>query len=140
MRPSLNYVGWKERKQVAADLKEVYRAATAGEAEQLPAAFAARWDSRYAPIAALWRRQWQQVIPFFALPVEIRKVIYTPNAVESLNMSLRKAPQCSLFCVNAVPACYRPSGIFFNSYAPDSWIIWPAATAVKGARSSARSS
>src|SRR5947209_9338288 len=91
VRASLNYVGWKERKQVAADLKEVYRAATVDEAEQRLAAFAARWDSRYAPIAALWRRHWQQVIPFFAFPAEIRKVIYTTNAVESLNMSLRKA-------------------------------------------------
>jgi putative transposase len=91
VRASLNYVGWKERKQVAAELKEVYRAATADEAEQRLAAFAAQWDSRYAPIAALWRRQWQQAIPFFAFPVEIRKVIYTTNAVESLNMSLRKA-------------------------------------------------
>jgi len=90
VRASLNYVGWKERKQVAADLKTVYRAATAEQAEQQLAAFAARWDSRYAPIAALWRRQWQQVIPFFAFPTEIRKVIYTTNAVESLNLSLRK--------------------------------------------------
>jgi len=91
VRASLNYVGWKERKQVAADLKEVYRAATAEQAEQRLAAFATKWDSRYAPIAALWRRQWPQVIPFFAFPSEIRKVIYTTNAVESLNMSLRKA-------------------------------------------------
>ena len=91
VRASLNYVGWKERKQVAADLKEVYRAATAEQAEQGFVAFAARWDSRYASIAALWRRQWQQVIPFFAFPAEIRKVIYTTNLVESLNMSLRKA-------------------------------------------------
>jgi hypothetical protein len=67
------------------------RSATADQAEQRLTAFAAKWDSRYAPIAALWRRQWQQVIPFFAFPAEIRKVIYTTNAVESLNMSLRKA-------------------------------------------------
>jgi putative transposase len=91
VRASLNYVSWKERKQVAADLKIVYRAATAEEANQRLAEFAARWDNRYGPIAALWRRQWQQVIPFFAFPAEIRKVIYTTNAVESLNMSLRKA-------------------------------------------------
>jgi putative transposase len=91
VRASLNYVGWKERKQVAADLKTVYRAATAEEAEQRLGQFAAKWDNRYASIAALWRRQWQQVIPFFAFPAEIRKVIYTTNAVESLNMSLRKA-------------------------------------------------
>lgn len=91
VRASLNYVGWKERKEVAADLKTVYRAATAEEAEQRLAQFAAKWDNRFASIAALWRRQWQQVIPFFAFPAEIRKVIYTTNAVESLNMSLRKA-------------------------------------------------
>jgi hypothetical protein len=91
VRASLNYVGWKERKQVAADLKAVYRAATAEETEQRLAQFAAQWDDRYAPISALWRRQWSQVIPFFAFPAEIRKVIYTTNVVESLNMSLRKA-------------------------------------------------
>src|SRR5215469_16041432 len=91
VRASLNYVGWKERKQVAADLKTVYRAATAEEAEQQLTQFAAKWDKRFASSAALWRRQWQQVIPFFAFPAEIRKVIYTTNAVESLNMSLRKA-------------------------------------------------
>jgi putative transposase len=91
VRASLNYVGWKERKQVASDLKTVYRAATAQEAEQRLAEFAVRWDSRYAPIAALWRRQWAQVIPFFAFAEEIRTVIYTTNAIESLNMSLRKA-------------------------------------------------
>ena len=91
VRASLNYVGWKERKQVAADLKTVYRAATAEEAEQRLTQFAAKWDNRFASIAALWRRQWPQVIPFFAFPPEIRKVIYTTNAVESLNMSLRKA-------------------------------------------------
>jgi len=91
VRASLNYVGWKERKEVAADLKTIYRAATAEEAEQRPGPFAVKWDNRFASIAALWRRQWQQVIPFFAFPAEIRKVIYTTNAVESLNMSLRKA-------------------------------------------------
>jgi len=91
VRASLNYVGWKERKQVAADLKAVYRAATAEEAEQRLTQFATKWDNRFASIAALWRRQWPQVIPFFAFPAEIRKVIYTTNAVESLNMSLRKA-------------------------------------------------
>ena len=91
VRASLNFVGWKERKQVAADLKAIYRSATAEQAEQQLGQFAAQWDHRYAPIAALWRRQWQQVIPFFAFPADIRKVIYTTNAVESLNMSLRKA-------------------------------------------------
>jgi putative transposase len=90
VRASLNYVNWTERKQVAQDLKTVYRAATAEEAERQLASFAAKWNGKYPPIAALWQRQWQRVIPFFAFPAEIRKVIYTTNAVESLNMSLRK--------------------------------------------------
>jgi putative transposase len=89
-RASLNYVNWKERKAVAADLKAVYRAATAEQAEQALSAFALRWDKKYPPISALWRRHWAQVIPFFAFPEEVRKVIYTTNAVESLNMTLRK--------------------------------------------------
>jgi putative transposase len=91
VRASLNYVGWKERKQVAQDLKSVYRAATEEEARREMAAFAERWNQKYPPIAALWQRNWERVIPFFAFPAEVRKVIYTTNAVESLNMSLRKA-------------------------------------------------
>jgi putative transposase len=91
VRASLNYVSWKERKQVAQDLKSVYRAATEEEAGREMAAFAERWNTKYPTIAALWQRNWERVIPFFAFPAEIRKVIYTTNAVESLNMSLRKA-------------------------------------------------
>jgi len=91
VRASLNYVGWRERKQVAQDLKSVYRAATEEEARREMAAFAERCNSKYPTIAALWQRSWERVIPFFAFPAEIRKVIYTTNAVESLNMSLRKA-------------------------------------------------
>ncbi len=66
------------------------RAKLAEEAERQLASFAAKWNGKYPPIAALWQRQWARVIPFFAFPAEIRKVIYTTNAVESLNMSLRK--------------------------------------------------
>jgi putative transposase len=91
VRASLNYVGWKERKQVAQDLKSVYRAATEDEARREMAGFAERWNSKYPTIAALWQRNWERVIPFFQFPAEVRKVIYTTNAVESLNMSLRKA-------------------------------------------------
>jgi putative transposase len=91
VRASLNYVNWKERKQVAADLRSIYRAATAEEAQRQLESFAARWDTRYAPIAALWRRNWLGIIPFFQFPAEIRKIVYTTNAIESLNMSLRKA-------------------------------------------------
>jgi putative transposase len=90
VRASLNYVNWKERKAVAQDLKSVYRAATAEEAERELHEFASRWAESYPTIAALWQRNWERVIPFFAFPAEVRKVIYTTNAVESLNMSLRK--------------------------------------------------
>jgi putative transposase len=91
VRASLNYVSWTERKQVAQELKAVYRAVTAEEAERQLQAFALKWGHKYPPIPALWQRQWARVIPFFAFPAEVRKIIYTTNAVESLNMSLRKA-------------------------------------------------
>jgi putative transposase len=90
VRNCLNYVSWKERKVVAADLKPIYRAATSEDAQQQLEAFAEKWDGRYPSISQIWRRNWEQVTPFFAYPAEIRKVIYTTNAVESLNMSLRK--------------------------------------------------
>jgi putative transposase len=90
VRASLNYVNWKDRKQVAADLKPIYRAATAGQARQELDLFRERWGGKYQAIGKLWSEQWERVIPFFAFPPEIRKVIYTTNAVESLHMSLRK--------------------------------------------------
>jgi putative transposase len=90
VRNCLNYVSWKERKAVAADLKPIYRAATGEDAWLQMEAFAEKWDRRYPSISQIWRRNWDQVTPFFAYPAEIRKVIYTTNAVESLNMSLRK--------------------------------------------------
>jgi len=90
VRNCLNYVSWKERKTVATDLKPIYRAATSEDAWLQLEAFAEKWDGRYPSISQIWRRNWDQVTPFFAYPAEIRKVIYTTNAVESLNMSLRK--------------------------------------------------
>src|SRR6266481_9388886 len=90
VRHSLNYVGWKERKEVATDLKTVYTAATDAEAEQRLAEFSLKWDEKFPMIAKSWRSNWTRVIPFFAHPPEIRKIIYTTNAIESLNMSLRK--------------------------------------------------
>jgi putative transposase len=89
-RASLNYVNWKERKAVAADLKAIYRADTALQAEQELQNLSEKWGARYPTIAPIWRRNWDRVIPFFAFPAEIRRIIYTTNAVESLNMSLRK--------------------------------------------------
>jgi putative transposase len=90
MRASLNYVNWKERKKVAAELKPIYRAATVEQAEAALAEFAESWGTKYQAIVKLWRENWRHVIPFFAFPEEVRKVVYTTNAVESLHMSLRK--------------------------------------------------
>lgn len=90
IRGSLNYVSWKQRKEVAADLKPIYRANTVEEAGQRLDDFAAKWDGQYPTISQMWRRNWDGLTPFFAYPADIRKVIYTTNAVESLNMSLRK--------------------------------------------------
>ena len=90
VRHSLSYVGWKQRKEVAADLRLVYTAATADAAEQKLVEFAAKWDEKFPMITRSWRTNWPRVIPFFAHPPEIRKIIYTTNAIESLNMSLRK--------------------------------------------------
>ena len=90
VRGSLNYVSWKQRKAVAADLRTIYQAATVEAAEQRLDEFAAKWDATYPTISQAWRRNWDHLIPFFAYPADIRKVIYTTNAVESLNMSLRK--------------------------------------------------
>jgi putative transposase len=90
VRASLNYVSWKDRKEVAAALKPIYRAANAEQAGEELDSFISVWGSKYQAIGRLWREQWERVIPFFAFAPEIRKVIYTTNAVESLHMSLRK--------------------------------------------------
>jgi putative transposase len=89
VRASLNYVTWQDRKKVVADLKPVYKAPTADEAERELTDFESKWP-KYPAIARLWRDQWERVIPFFSFPQEVRKVVYTTNAVESLHMSLRK--------------------------------------------------
>ena len=90
VRNSLNYVGWNKRKEVAADLRLVYSAATVDEAEHALADFEDKWNNAYPPIALSWRNNWQRIIPFFDYPPEIRRIIYTTNAIESVNMSLRK--------------------------------------------------
>lgn len=90
VRGSLNYVSWKQRRAVAADLRPIYTAATVAEAEMRLEEFAAKWDATHPTISQIWRRNWEQVTPFYAFPAEIRKIIYTTNAVESLNMQLRK--------------------------------------------------
>lgn len=90
VRNSLNYVGWKMRKQIAGDPKRIYQSATVVEAEQALGEFEAQWNDAYPPVAQIWRRNWDRIIPFFDYPPEIRRIIYTTNAIESVNMSLRK--------------------------------------------------
>lgn len=90
IRNSLAFVSWKDRKIIMPDLKAIYRAENAEAALDRLAAFEAKWDGRYPAIGQAWRRAWEHVIPFFAFPPDIRKMIYTTNAVESLNRSLRK--------------------------------------------------
>ena len=90
VRNSLRYVPWKHRKAVARDLRKVYSAATVEAAEQALTAFEGKWGAQYPMAAKSWRERWQNVIPFFGYPEPIRKVIYTTNAVESLNAQLRK--------------------------------------------------
>jgi transposase-like protein len=90
IRNSVKYVNWKDRKQVCADLRTIYTSATEQQAEIALEAFGKKWDSKYPTISQMWRKNWQRVIPFFDYPDDIRKVIYTTNAIESLNRSLRK--------------------------------------------------
>jgi transposase-like protein len=99
VRNSLNFVSWKVQREVAADLKTIYTSSTVEMAQQMLGAFEAKWDKDYPSIGQSWRRNWERVIPFFDYPPEIRKVIYAPqevplgdttNAIESINMSLRK--------------------------------------------------
>jgi putative transposase len=90
VRNSLNYVSWKNRKEVARDLKAIYRSATLRKAENQLEKFSAKWDDTYSMISRSWREHWEHLTPFFAYPPEIRKVIYTTNAIESMNASLRK--------------------------------------------------
>jgi putative transposase len=90
VRNSLRFVSWKQRKEVAADLKIIYQAPTVEQAETNLTAFAKKWDTSHPTIAKSWRNNWERIIPMFSYPPEIRKAIYTTNAIESLNMSLRK--------------------------------------------------
>jgi putative transposase len=90
VRASLRYVTAAEAKPVAAALKQIYQSATADEAGAELDAFEAAWGSKYKSVVRIWRNHWGNIIPFFQFVPEIRKVIYTTNAIESLNMSMRK--------------------------------------------------
>jgi len=94
VRYSLAYVSFKDRKALVADLKMIYRAVSVEEAEAQLEAFAEKWDTRYPMISKSWRANWARVMPMFGLPEDIRRAVYTTNAIESLNMSLRKIIKC----------------------------------------------
>jgi putative transposase len=92
IRNSLDFVSWKDRKPVVAELRKVYRAADAEVGRKALEEFdAGPWGRKYAAIGQIWRRQWEQVIPFFAFPEAVRRIVYTTNAIESLNAKLRRA-------------------------------------------------
>ena len=91
IRNSLDYASWKERKALAAAIKPIYTSPSAEAAQAELDAFAAGpWGTKFPTVVAAWRRAWDRVIPFFAFPPPIRKVIYTTNAIESVNARLRK--------------------------------------------------
>jgi putative transposase len=91
IRTSLDYASWKDRKALAAAIKPIYTAASAEAAlVELDAFEAGQWGAKFPTVTAAWRRNWDKVIPFFAFPAHIRRVIYTTNAIESVNARLRK--------------------------------------------------
>ena len=86
VRHSLNYVTWKQRKEVAADLKAIYQAPTVEEAEIHLEQFEDKWNASHPTIGKSRRRNWERITPLFSYPPEIRKAIYTINAIESVNI------------------------------------------------------
>jgi transposase-like protein len=101
-------------------LRRIYTTATAEEAELMLGEFEAKWDAEYLPIGQSWRRNWSRLTPFFDYPAEIRKVIYTTNAIESVNMSLRKQT--------------KNRGSFPSDEALTSSVIWPCAISARSGR------
>ena len=91
VRNSLRFVSWKDYKAVTRDLKAIYQAPTEEAGQQALEAFAAAWDCRYPQISRSWQANWPNLATFFAYPTDIRKVIYTTNAIESLNSVIRHA-------------------------------------------------
>jgi len=90
VRNSLKFVSYKDRKTVASDLRNIYTAPTEMQAEEAMKDFEGKWDSRYPMIGKSWRSNWPRIIPFFSYSEEIRRAIYTTNAIESLNSTIRK--------------------------------------------------
>jgi transposase-like protein len=90
VRNSVKYVSYKDRKAVTADLKEIYLAPSADAADAALERFAAKWDSKFPSISKMWRNRWNEVIPFLKFSPEIRKAVYTTNAIESVNYTLQR--------------------------------------------------
>jgi len=90
VRHSLNFVSWKQSKEMADDLMEIYSASTVEQAEANLEVFRAKWDDTHPKVGQSWRNNWQRIIPYFAYPPQIRRVIYTTKTIESLKMSQRK--------------------------------------------------
>jgi putative transposase len=90
VRSSLKFVSYKDRKQVAADLRQIYTAANAEHAADELERFAAQWDERYPTISQSWLERWEQITPFLAYPQDVRRVIYTTNSIEALHRQIRK--------------------------------------------------
>ena len=90
IRNSVKYVSYKDLKEVTSDLKKIYTANTDEIAHFELKSFASKWDGKYPVISDIWQRNWSGIIPFFAFPAEIRKVIYTTNSIESVNRQIRK--------------------------------------------------
>ncbi len=109
VRNSLKHVSWKERKVVARDLRAIYSASSAEAGEQALDTFAETWDERFPQISKSWRVRWQNVIPFFSYPPQIRKVIYTTDAIvkRARCIERRSCDQLSTFLAAAVPFARR---------------------------------
>lgn len=91
VRNSLRYVSYKDMKAVAGDLKTIYQSVTMEQAENALLTFGEKWDAKYPAISRSWTNNWQNIVTLFAFPQEIRKIIYTTNAIESLNSVIRKS-------------------------------------------------
>lgn len=90
VRNSVKYVSYKDLKEITADLKQIYTANNESMANLALEEFAKKWDSKYPVISDIWKRNWTGIVPFFAFPEEIRRVIYTTNTIESVNRQIRK--------------------------------------------------
>jgi len=106
------------RKSVANDLRQIYGSATVNEAQLALESFSETWDKQYPTISKSWRTNWEHLIPFFDYPAEIRKVIYTTNAIESLNMSFKCFSATNiLFPINSYPfSGAAPGTPFYELY------------------------